>query len=151
MWPSPVVATTGSHLPFCKRQIPNDHVPNCRETYQIQCNRPCDIATCHLRTAIWLGRSQSILTQVERFSESGYCVLQSLSSQPYVRVLACETWVPWMAVGPVWRTQCRQVSHHLREDAYGTLPGLWFLPGPPHQCWRRDALQPPEVLQLQLG
>ena len=34
----------------------------------------------------------------------------------------------------------------LREDADGNLPGH-APPGPSHQRWRRDALQPPEVLQ----
>ena len=35
----------------------------------------------------------------------------------------------------------------LREDTYDNLPGC-VLPAPPNQRWRRDDLQPPEVLQL---
>ena len=35
----------------------------------------------------------------------------------------------------------------MREDANGDIPGCALL-GYPHQRWRRDASQPPEVLQL---
>ena len=63
LWPLQVA------IHFCIPQIPKAHVPHKREINQIQCKRPYDTATYYLHTAIWLGRGQSILTQVEPTSE----------------------------------------------------------------------------------
>ena len=96
---------------ICKRQFPNNHVPHCGETNQIQCNRPHDTATCYFHTAFSLGRSQSVLTQVERISEPNTeCYRVSLLSP--ATCWFCETWVLRMAVGPAWRTnasRCRTI------------------------------------------
>ena len=46
LWPLQVA------IYFCKRQIPNDHVPHYLETNQIQCNCPYDTATYSFHTAI---------------------------------------------------------------------------------------------------
>ena len=50
---------------LCRRQTLHDHVPRDREITQTQCSRPYGTASCYLHTAIWLGKCQSILTQVE--------------------------------------------------------------------------------------
>ena len=44
-------------------------VPRYGEITQTQCSRPCGTLTCYLHTAIWLGRSQSLLTQIQQSSE----------------------------------------------------------------------------------
>ena len=54
---------------LCRRQLPHEHLPRCWEITQTQCSRPYGTATCYLRTAIWLGKCQTILTQVKRSSE----------------------------------------------------------------------------------
>ena len=52
--------------PSHRRRILNDYERHYRETIPSQCNSPYDVATCHFHTAIWLGKSQSILIQIER-------------------------------------------------------------------------------------
>ena len=75
---------------LCRCQLLNDHVLDDRKTNQIQCNRPYDTATCYLHTAIWLGRCQSVLTQIERTSERDIVCHRVSPFQPY-DMLACGT------------------------------------------------------------
>ena len=56
----------GVHLLW---QSLHDHVPRFMEITQTQCSRPYGTTTCYLHTAIWLGKCQCILTQVQRSSE----------------------------------------------------------------------------------
>ena len=52
---------------LCRRQ-PLYHAPHCWEINRIQWNRPYGTATCYFHTTIWLGRCQSMLTQVDSTS-----------------------------------------------------------------------------------
>ena len=62
LWPLQVA------IYLCRRQPLYDHVPQCWEINRIQCNRPYGTATCYFHTTIWLGRCQSMLTQVDSTS-----------------------------------------------------------------------------------
>ena len=54
---------------LCRRQSTRDHVPRCGDITETQRSRPYGTTTCYLHTAILLGKSQSMLTQVEHSSE----------------------------------------------------------------------------------
>ena len=79
------------HFVSADGQSQHEHVPRKSEITQTQCSRPCGTATGYLHTAIWLGKSQSMLTQVERSSEPG--LVRHLPFQRH-DVLARGTYVP---------------------------------------------------------
>ena len=62
---APVLSSLQVAIHLCKRQIPNVHERHCRETNQIQCNSPYNTASCYVLSAVWLGRRQTFLTQIE--------------------------------------------------------------------------------------
>ena len=102
--------------------------------------RPYDTLTCYFHSAIWHGKSQSILTQTQRSSELN---------------MVCHRVTPFcpstcLPVGPVslgWPLAGHFIS---QEDASRDHPGS--APSRPSQIrWRRDALQPPEVLRHHLA
>ena len=140
LWPLQVA------IYLCIRLFPNDHVPHRWKTNQIRCKRPYDTLTCHLHTATWLGRSQSILTQLEHISkpEDVCCRVSPLS------LTICWPMEPDFFEWPLIQPEGPMQAEHApsREDANVNLPGYALL-GPSHQRWRRDALQPDEVLRAQ--
>ena len=105
---------------LCRRQIPNDCQRHYRETNQTQCNSPYDTASCHFHTAIWLGRSQSILTQIERTSEpESMCYRASpLRSTSWLADPDFLGW-PLIQVG----VQAQADMAPLREEANDNIPG----------------------------
>ena len=101
-------------------------------------SRPYGTATCILQTAIWLGTCQSILTQVER---------SSTLSAPRLAG-------PWDLCPSNGRRLYQEdtfslATHHCMKMQTVIILGVLLI-GPPHQRWRRDVLQPPEVPRASL-
>ena len=53
----------------CADACSYNQVPCCREIAQTQYSRPYDTLSCHLHTAIWLVKCQSMLTQTQQSSD----------------------------------------------------------------------------------
>ena len=124
--------------PFCRMAIrgPFPYVAHHhRETNTIQCNCPYNTASCYMDTTIWLGSNaviRRLCAGVRPFSSSMTCWL------------VVSDFLDWPLIQPGGQVQADMAQ--LRENAYRNIPGDALL-GPPHQRWRSDALQPPEILQ----
>ena len=86
-------------------------MPRYRKITQTQCSRPYGTATCYLHTAIWLGKCQSILTQIEHSCEPDL-VCQRIS--PFISTTcwpAGPMSLEWL-VDSTWRA-CSACGMHL--------------------------------------
>ena len=118
---------------LCKRLFWNDLRRQYRKTNQIPCSSGYDTATCHVDlvdTAIWLGKSQTILIQIAHLPTTCRPVDSNI--------------LAWPRIQPSCQVQAHVLPLH--EDAHDPAPAC-ALAGPGHHRWRRDALQLPEVLQ----
>ena len=115
---------------------------------QTQCSRPYGTSICHLHTAIWLGKCQSILTQIRHSSEPDMVCHRVFPFSPTTCWPAGHFSLEWPLAQPGGLVQ---PEHSLsQEDANSDRPENAHL-GPPHLRSRRDALQPPEVLRDHLA
>ena len=138
------VATEGSHS-LLHTSNPEAHVPHKREINQIQCKRPYDTAIATFTPPFGEERGQFILTQVEPTIEPD-AVCNRVSPLSLTTFCPSE---PGFLGWPLTQTGGQmQAAAPLREDADGNLSGSVLL-GHLHQRWRRDASQPPKVLQRQ--
>ena len=117
--------------------------PFCRMAITIQCNCPNNTASCFLDTTIWLGEDKLFETQIERSDPEAVCWSSSFSSSMTCWLVVSD-FLGWPLIQPGGQVQADMAQ--LRVNAYRNIPGDALL-GPPHQRWRSDALQPPEILQ----
>ena len=100
-----------------------------------ECGRPHDTLSCLSFTALWLRQGRSVLTQVQQTNDIDLTCYKTMPTKS----------VTCLQVGPmslVWLDQSSLSPSH--EDANDEHPED-ALPAPPHSCWRRDALQPPQI------
>ena len=110
--------------------------------------RPYDTLSCCFHTALWFGKSQSILTQTQHSSESDMVCYRIF----HVDSLTCSEVGPMSLEWPLAPRGGLVQSHHSmpQEDANGERPENAHF-ALPHLRWRRDALQPPEVQRDRLN
>ena len=108
-----------------RRQCLHEHVPRCGEI-------PYGTETCHLHTAIWLGKCQSILTQEERSSEPGLVCHRISPFSPTTCWPAGPMSHEWPSIQPEGHAQPGHapLPEDTNSDRLGSAPH-----GPPHQRW----------------
>ena len=125
--------------------IMHDATSCSREDPPYECGRPCDTMSSLSFTALWLQRGQSILVQeIQPAKDIDLTCYKTLPTKTITCLQKGPIFLEWpVALLAESEQSCPSSSQEDPNDEYpeDTLPAL------PHSRWRRDALQPPQVLQ----
>ena len=114
------------------------------EDHLYECGRPHDTLSCLFFTALWLRKSQPILTQVQQTNDIDLICYETLPTKAVACFHVGPMSLGWSVALPAGSDQSSSSSSH--EDPNDEHPED-ALPAPLHFRWRRDALQRSQVQQ----